>query len=68
MNPERYSRDLTRVAQEILPHLAAEHRCGSRADFELHAKRPGGFSEERMRAVNENARVLRFDSFSFEKE
>jgi hypothetical protein len=38
------------------------------ADFELHAKRPGGFSEERMRAVNENARVLRFDSFSFEKE
>ncbi len=68
VDPERYSRDLTRVSQEILQHLAAEDGVELEVTIEIHARRPGGFSEERMRTVNENARVLKFEQFGFQEE
>jgi hypothetical protein len=68
VDPERYSRDLTRVSQEILQHLAAEDGVELEVIIEIHARRPGGFSEERMRTVNENARVLKFEQFGFQDE
>jgi hypothetical protein len=36
--------------------------------IEIHARRPGGFSEDRMRTINENARVLKFEQFGFQDE
>lgn len=68
LNPERYGRDLTRLTQEVLQHLAAEDGVELDVTVEIQARKAGGFSEERMRTVLENARVLHFDPFSFEPD
>jgi hypothetical protein len=65
LNPERYGRDLTRVAQEVLQHLAAE---GVDLDVtvEINATRRDGFPDDKVRIVTENARTLKFDQYGFE--
>jgi hypothetical protein len=59
---------LTRLTQEVLQHLAAEDGVELEVTVEIQARKPGGFSEERMRTVLENARVLRFEPFGFEED
>jgi hypothetical protein len=54
--------------RSILQHLAAEEGVELEVVIEIHARRPGGFSEERIRTVNENARVLNFEQFGFQNE
>ncbi len=66
LNPERYSRDLTRVAQEILQHLAAVDGAQLQVRVEISAEKPGGFPDDKVRIVTENARTLRFEQFGFE--
>lgn len=67
VNPERYSRDLTRVAQEILQHLAAEG-VQLEVRVEITATKPEGFPDDKVRIVTENASTLKFTDFGFEKE
>jgi predicted AAA+ superfamily ATPase len=67
VNPERYSRDLTRVAQEILPHLLSEGVV-LEVTVEIRATKSDGFPDDKVRVVNENARTLKFDQFGFEKD
>ena len=66
LNPERYGRDFSRVAQEVLAHLAGE---GTTLDvsIEISASNPGGFSDNTVRVVTENARTLKFDQHGFER-
>jgi len=66
LNPERYSRDLTRVAQEILQHLAAVDGAHLQVRVEISAEKPDGFPDDKVRIVTENARTLRFEQFGFE--
>lgn len=68
LNPERYGRDFTRVAQEVLQHLAAVEGATMQVRVEISAEKPDGFPEDKVRIVTENARTLKFDQFGFENE
>lgn len=65
VNPERYGRDFTRIAQEVLQHLAGEG-VELEVTVEISARQADGFSEDKVRVVTENARTLKFDPFGFE--
>jgi len=68
LNPERYGRDMTRVAQEILQHLTAVDGATLEVTIEISAQKHDGFPADKVRVVSENARTLKFDQFGFEKE
>ena len=65
---ERYGRDLTKISQEVLQHLAALDGVVLDITIEIRANRPEGFPEDKMRVVLENARALRFDQSAFEAD
>jgi hypothetical protein len=66
LNPERYARDLTRISQEIVQHIAAPEGVELEFRVEITARKPDGFSEDKVQIVTENARTLRFESYRFE--
>ena len=66
VDPEKYGRDLTRLQQEILPHLADPEAGDLTITVEIEATRPGGFTEDKIRILRENARVLKFEQSDFE--
>ena len=66
VDPGRYSRDLTRLSQEILQQLAALDGVDLEVTVEVHARREEGFTDDKVRVVSENARTLRFEQSSFE--
>jgi hypothetical protein len=66
VNPERYSRDLTRIAQEVLQHLAAVDGVDLEVTVEIRATTKDGFPDDKVRIVTENAKTLKFDQFGFE--
>ncbi|MGH3973663.1 MAG: hypothetical protein ACRDS9_10110 [Pseudonocardiaceae bacterium] len=66
VDPERYGRDLTRLSQEILQPLTSVDGARVRISVEIHAERPEGFPEDKIRVIQENARTLRFDQSGFE--
>jgi hypothetical protein len=68
LNPERYGRDFTRVAQEVVQHLAAVEGVQLDVKVEVSAVKPDGFPADKVRIVTENARTLKFDQFGFEDE
>lgn len=68
LNPERYGRDLTRVAQEVLQHLAAVDGAQLQVRVEISAVKPDGFPDDTVRIVTENAKTLKFEQFGFEKD
>jgi predicted AAA+ superfamily ATPase len=66
VNPERYARDLTRLSQEIIQHLAAPEGVELEVRVEISARKPDGFPEDKVRIVIENARTMKFESYGFE--
>src|SRR5690606_35062006 len=46
LNPERYGRDLTRIAQEVLQHLAAVDGATLEVTVEIRATKPDGFPDD----------------------
>jgi hypothetical protein len=66
INPERYARDLTRLSQEIIQHLASSDDVELEVRVEISARKPGGYSDDKVRAVTENARTLKLETFGFE--
>jgi predicted AAA+ superfamily ATPase len=68
VDPERYSRDLNRLSQEILQHLSSIDGIDLEITIEIHAALKEGFSSEKIRVILENARSLRFKNSSFEGE
>jgi hypothetical protein len=66
VNPERYARDLTRLSQEIIQHLAAPEGVELEIRVEISARKADGFPEDKVRIVTENARTLKFESYGFE--
>lgn len=66
VNPERYGRDFTRVAQEVLQHLAAVDGTVLEVSVEITARNLEGFPVDKVRVVSENAKTLKFEPFGFE--
>jgi hypothetical protein len=57
---------MSRVAQEILQHLAAAAGTQLEVTIEIGAVSSEGFTPQIIRTVNENAKTLKFDQFGFE--
>ncbi len=66
VDPHKYGRDLTRLQQEILPHLADPDTGDLTITVEVEATRPDGFPDDKIRIVTENARVLKFEQSDFD--
>jgi predicted AAA+ superfamily ATPase len=68
VSPERYGRDLTRISQEVLQHLASVEGAQLEVRVEITAVKAEGFPDDKVRIVTENANTLKFQSFGFEKD
>ena len=66
VDSERFGRDLTRLSQEILQPLTSVEGAQVRITVEIHADHTGGFPEDKVRIIQENARTLRFEQSEFE--
>ncbi len=68
LDAERAGRDASRVADEVITHLAGLIGAKVKVTLEIEAELPGGAPENVVRTVTENSRTLRFTSHGFEKE
>ncbi len=66
LDPERYGRDINRLYQEVIQHLAAPECVELEITVEITASKKDGFPDDKIRIVSENARTLKFDQFGFE--
>jgi predicted AAA+ superfamily ATPase len=66
ISADRYARDLTRVSQEIIQHLAAPGDAELEIRVEITARKPDGYPDDKVRNVTENARTLKFETYGFE--
>ncbi len=68
LDPERVGRDASRIADEVIAHLAGQVGAEVTVTLEIEAKLPGGASDQIVRTVTENSRTLKFTSHGFESE
>jgi hypothetical protein len=68
LDPARAGRDASRIADEVIAHLAGLQGATVTVTLEIEATIPGGASEQLVRTVTENGRTLKFESFGFEEE
>jgi hypothetical protein len=68
LDPTRVGRDASRVADEVITHLAGLVAANVRVTLEIQADIPGGAPENVVRTVTENSRTLKFTSQGFENE
>lgn len=66
LDPDRPSRDMGRVAEEVLTHLSTLPRAKLRITVEIDAEVPDGVPEDIQRIVLENGTALKFKSQAFE--
>ena len=68
LDPTRVGRDASRIADEVIAHLAAPVGAVVTVTLEIEASLPDGASEQVVRTVTENGRTLRFTSQGFETD
>jgi hypothetical protein len=68
LDPTRVGRDASRIADEVVAHLAGLMGSTVRVTLEIEAEIPSGAPEHVVRTVTENSRTLKFTSHGFEKE
>jgi len=68
LDPARVGRDASRIADEVIAHLAGLVGAKLRVTLEVEADIPSGAPDQVVRTVTENSRTLRFTSQGFEKE
>jgi hypothetical protein len=66
LDPMRMSRDASRIADEIVQHLAGLVDAKVEVRLELRAESTSGVPDNIVRTVTENCRTLKFDSAEFE--
>ena len=66
LDPERFGRDLNRLYQEVIQHLAAPEGVDLEITVEISASNKDGYPDDKARIVTENARTLKFDQYGFE--
>ena len=68
LDPTRVGRDASRIADEVIAHLAGQVGAEVTVTLEIEAALPNGASDQIVRTVTENSRTLKFTSQGFEKE
>jgi hypothetical protein len=68
LDPTRVGRDASRVADEVISHLAGLVGAKVKVTLEIEAQMPDGASEQVVRTVTENGRTLKFTNHGFETD
>ncbi|MGH2395578.1 MAG: DUF499 domain-containing protein [bacterium] len=68
LDPTRVGRDASRIAEEVVAHLAGLTSAEVNVTLEIEATIPDGAPANVVRIVTENSRTLKFTSHGFEKE
>ena len=68
LNPIRVGLDASRVADEVIAHLAGLPNAAVKVTLEIEADIPGGVPDTVVRTVTENSKTLKFSSQGFETE
>ncbi|MHB8417049.1 MAG: Swt1 family HEPN domain-containing protein [Myxococcales bacterium] len=68
LDPARVGRDASRVADEVISHLAGLVGAKVTVTLEIGAEVPGGAPSNVVRAVTENSKTLKFTSHGFEDD
>ena len=68
LDPDRASRDMGTVSEEVLQHLTTLPGAKVEVSVEISATAPDGVSRTVRRIVDENCNTLRFVSHGFEDE
>lgn len=68
LDSTRVGRDASRIADEVIAHLAGLIGAKVIVTLEIEADIPSGASDNVVRTVTENSRTLKFTSQGFEKE
>jgi len=68
LDPTRVGRDASRIAEEVISHLAGLVGSKVRVTLEIEAEVPNGAPDNVVRTVTENSRTLKFTNQGFEKE
>ena len=68
LDPTRVGRDASRIADEVIAHLAGLAGVAVEVTLEISARVQGGIPEKVVRIVTENGRTLKFSSQGFETE
>ncbi|MDP2181894.1 MAG: Swt1 family HEPN domain-containing protein [Actinomycetota bacterium] len=66
LDPARVGRDASRIADEVLAHLAGQVGAEVTVTLEIAVFLPDGASDQIVRTVTENSRTLKFTSHEFE--
>ena len=64
----RAGRDASRIADEVITHLAGLVGTNVTVTLEIDADIPDGAPDNVVRTVTENSRTLKFNSHGFERE
>ena len=68
LDPTRVGRDASRIAEEVIAHLAGLPGAQVRVTLEIESTFPGGVPKNVERIVTENSRTLKFTRHGFERE
>ena len=68
LDSARAGRDASRIADEVIAHLIGQVGAEVTVTLEIDASIPDGASDQIVRTVTENSRVLKFSSHGFESE
>jgi hypothetical protein len=68
LDPARVGRDASKIADEVITHLAGLLGANVRVTLEIEADIPNGTPDNVVRTVTENSRVLKFTQAGFEEE
>jgi hypothetical protein len=68
LDSARVGRDASRIAEEVIAHLAGQMGAELTVTLEIQARLPNGASDQLVRTVMENSRTLKFDSHGFERD
>jgi hypothetical protein len=68
LDPARVGRDASRIADEVVAHLAGQVGAEVTVTLEIAVVMPGGAPEQVVRTVTEKSRTLKLSDHGFEKE
>lgn len=68
LDPARVGRDASRIADEVIGHLAGQVGAEVVVTLEIEARLPNGATDQIIRTVTENSRSLKFANHGFERE
>jgi hypothetical protein len=68
LDSTRVGRDASRIADEVIVHLAGLMGANVKVSLEIDAEVPDGVPENVVRTVTENSRTLKFSSQGFETD